>query len=82
MGHSMQQTRRSWLRSQRDNMEEILNDEHGSFEGSDQKPWGSKTHGIVKTTDVEVFHSDRTLVNRANDSDEMLVSESVVYKTS
>ncbi len=59
-------------------MEELPDEEPGSDGGSQKKLWERKAHGIVKTTDVSVFHSNREgVVDRS--SDEMLVSDVAVY---
>jgi hypothetical protein len=60
-------------------MQELPDDEPGSDGSSQKKLWESKSHGIVKTTDVEVFHSSRDVATDRS-SDEMLVSEAVVYQ--
>lgn len=69
---------RSWLGSQRDQMQELADDEPGSDGSSQTKLWEGRTHGIMKTTDVSVFHSSRVGADRS--SDEMLVSDAVVYQ--
>ncbi|QGA17658.1 hypothetical protein EYB26_005333 [Talaromyces marneffei] len=80
MSRSGQRSRhRSWLTSQHDQMQELPDDEPGSDGSSQKKLWESKGHGIVKTTNVSVFHSDRE-VGADRSSDEMLVSEAVVYQ--
>jgi hypothetical protein len=79
MSRSGQRSRhRSWLTSQRDQMQELPDDEPGSDGSSQKKLWESKSHGIVKTTDVSVFHSNRE-AGADGSSDEMLVSDVVVY---
>ncbi|RAO65756.1 uncharacterized protein BHQ10_001768 [Talaromyces amestolkiae] len=79
MSRSGQRSRhRSWLGSQRDQMQELPDEEPGSDGSSQKKLWESKTHGIVKTTDVSVFHSSRE-GGTDRSSDEMLVSDAVVY---
>lgn len=60
-------------------MQELPDDEPGSDGSSQKKLWENKTHGIVKTTDVSVFHSSRE-AGADRSSDEMLVSDAVVYQ--
>ena len=59
-------------------MQELPDEEPGSDGSSQKKLWESKTHGIVKTTDVSVFHSSRE-GGAERSSDEMLVSDAVIY---
>lgn len=69
-------SRHSWLPSQRDHMQELKDDEDVESDGgsSQVKLWASKKAGIVKTTDVQIFHSPLPDGGRARSSDELLVS--------
>ncbi|EED17194.1 conserved hypothetical protein [Talaromyces stipitatus ATCC 10500] len=78
MSRSGQRSHHSWLPSQRGQMQELPDDDLGSDGGSQSRLWANKGHGIVKTTDVQVFHSARD-GGADRSSDEMLVSD-VVYQ--
>ncbi|OKL57810.1 hypothetical protein UA08_06964 [Talaromyces atroroseus] len=78
MSRSGQRSHHSWLTTSQHRQMQELPDELGSDGDSHKRLWASKGHGIIKTTDVQVSHSDREgPTNRS--SDEMLVSD-VAYQ--